>query len=269
MNYVTEEEKEFMANNFGVLSLKEIGKALERNPGVVGNILRKRGIKKNIRWNKKDDKTIKNNIGKMSPSEMAKELFPDRSLSSIFHRIQELGLQKNKPRYSKDNNFLLKELSRVSKEIGRTPMRKELTSLYLPSEVVWTSRFGSYGEACVLAGITPNKGFVKRNISKVGENLCLSNSEAKITRFLLDKNIQFEKEVKYSKFINIEDSGNLVCDWVLYNDIFVEFFGMERNKRYIQKMKRKISLCKKHGIRLISIMEEDINSLDVIFKEFI
>lgn len=162
--------------------------------------------------------------------------------------------------------LLLKE---VAYKIGRTPNRGELNSLGLPSEIVFSTRFESYGKACDLAEITKNSGITKRELcySKNGDT-CLSNSEKKISDFLIDHNIKFKKDIKYFDITKDKYSGKMTCDWILSDGTLVEYFGMSRHKKYKSTMKRKMKLCKKNNINLISIIDRDLNSLNNIFSNY-
>jgi hypothetical protein len=45
------------------------------------------------------------------------------------------------------------------------------------------------------------------------------------------------------------------------NDVFIEYFGLKGNPECDAKTKLKQRLCRKHGIRLISICPEDLISM--------
>ena len=271
MNYFTDEELSFISNNYSEMTNLEIGKILGRSSATITNKARELNLIKKEKWTNKETTLLKKVFGTMSIDEISLHVLTERSSSSIYHRVQELNLQKETNRYDNiSNENLLQMLFDVSETIERTPFAKELNSLGLPSSMVFTTRFGSYGNACFLAGLETNKGFVRREISKSknGE-LCLSLAERKITDFLIDNNIIFQKEIFYSDIINNNIFGRIRCDWLLYDGTIVEYFGMERNEKYKKKMNLKESICKEYEIDLIKIFEKDLRDLNKIFLYYI
>lgn len=268
MNYFSDEEIKFIKKNYSTMNSGEIGEKLGRDSKVVKNKARELGLRKQPRWTKEEESFLLFNFNILSLEEISKKI--NKSISSLYHKVQELGLQKKTERYTMSNDELLESLSLISEEIGRTPSSNELKNLGLPSSTVFTSRFGSYGEACILANLEVNTGITSRKkyLSKNGD-LCLSNSEKKITDFLINNKILFLKEVPYSKIFNDKTSGRMISDWLLEDGTVVEYFGMSRNKKYAKNMKRKIALCKKHKVNLIQILDRDLNKLEQIFKYYI
>lgn len=267
LNYFNDDETDFIINNYDSMTREDIGKILNRSQKVIQNKIIELGLSKDESWNKADDKFIMDNFQNTSPNDISEKL--NRSLSSVYHRIQHLGLQRKTKRYGSDDEILEKLLS-VSIEISRTPLRKELTALGLPSEIVFKNRFGSYSNACNILGIDVNFGLAKRTIcfSKNGDK-CFSNAEKKITDFLIDNNIPYKKEVPYLKIIQSKNCGKMVCDWFLYDGVIVEYFGMDRHRKYKEKMERKIALCNENEIKLISINDKNILDLENVFFDYI
>ena len=83
-------------------------------------------------------------------------------------------------------------------------------------------------------------------------HVCLSLGEKTIDDYLFGHGIPHEIEPHYPE-------GNYRADF-LVNDIFIEYFGLKGNPEYDAKTKLKQRLCKKHGIRLISIYPVDLIS---------
>jgi hypothetical protein len=254
------------------MSIKEISEVLKRHPGNVCSKAVKMGLVKKPKWTEEDDLIIRENISEKDARAIQEEDFPDRSLSSIYHRIQWLGLQVPKKRFTNiSNDEMIKRLRETAESIGRTPNEKELHSLGLPSTAVIYKRFGSYSEMCSLANIEINFGITKRqtSISDSGHK-CLSNAERKITDFLFSKNIVFEKEIPYSEIIQNDDfSRKYICDWLLFDGTLVEYFGIPRKESYKKKMQEKIAICKEYKISMICILEKQLNSLEEIFSNYI
>lgn len=261
----SEEELIFIRNNYYKMTRNELGKLLDRNPTSVSNVSNLMGLYKKPRWADDDDSFLVDNYSCMTLESLCEAL--GKTESSIYHRIQDLGLQTKKEHYDYiSDKDLLEKLKQVSDDLGRVPIRSELTSLGLPSEIVFSRRFGSYGDACEMSGLTKNSGFVSYQVCySIGGDKCLSNAEKKITDFLIMKGIPFNKEVPYSDICSDSRFGKMVCDWHFGGNVVAEYFGMSRNKKYKKSMNKKIILCSENGINLISIFDKDLNNLDEIF----
>jgi hypothetical protein len=83
-------------------------------------------------------------------------------------------------------------------------------------------------------------------------HVCLSLGEKTIDDFLYSHAIAHEKEPRYPE-------GNFRADFVV-DGIFIEYFGLTGNSEYDAKTQLKQRLCKKHGIKLISIYPNDLVS---------
>jgi hypothetical protein len=269
MNYFSELDMEFIKENFMIMTREEIGEHLNRHPQSITIKAKELGLIKKSRWNDDDENFLRNNFGIIGLEEISKKI--GKTVSSIYHRIQHLNLQRKTERYSNiSDGDLLKNLNSVARKIKRTPLRNELSGFGLPSEIVFSARFGSYGEACLLAGLEINQGMSsgQKHFSKQG-HLCLSRAEQKITDFLIDNSICFEKEIPYCEITNDNDCGKMICDWLLHDGTIVEYFGMDRNLKYKNKMDRKIGLCKRNGLNLIKVLDRDINKLEKVFHSYI
>ncbi len=84
-------------------------------------------------------------------------------------------------------------------------------------------------------------------------HVCLSLGEKTIDDFLHTFGIYHEKEPRYPE-------GNFRADFVV-DGVFIEYFGLTGNNDYDAKTKLKQELCKKHGIKLISVYPNDLVSL--------
>jgi|APSaa5957512622_1039677.scaffolds.fasta_scaffold36419_2 hypothetical protein len=116
--------------------------------------------------------------------------------------------------------------------------------------------FGSWLKALLEAGILED-GTRKtaRGIQTIARDghVCLSLGEKTIDDYLFGNGIPHEIEPRYPE-------GNYRADF-LVNAVFIEYFGLEGNPEYDAKTKLKQRLCRKHGIRLISIYPEDLISI--------
>lgn len=270
MNIFTKEEIDFIKNNTE-LSTSQIGRVLNRSKYVVSNKRRELGIITQEKWNNKEISLLKKNHGKFSVDYIAMNIIKNRSSSSIYHKIQELGLQEKTERYDKIGeeyrNYIIENFTRICVEKERTLTLKEFCSIdVFPSQRVMEDMFGSYHNLCDICGFDKNYGFVKRNISvsKSGEK-CLSNYERIISDFLYENNIDCKKEVRYSDIIK-NYNGGMICDWYINEEIVVEFFGMNRNKAYSKIMNKKIKMCNRNNIQIICVYDKDLLKLKEIFS---
>jgi len=166
--------------------------------------------------------------------------------------------------------FLLKE---VGERLGRTPTMLELTSYNLPCGSTYGRNFGSYSEACLLAGLDINYNLMGHGKTKIifssrGDK-CYSVSELIITEFFICKNIDYKKEGLYKNYIIDERCGNKRVDWVFPDGTFIEFFGFPNHDHYKKNMENKILICKDNKIKLIEIYNTDLNKLESIFSTYI
>jgi hypothetical protein len=120
-------------------------------------------------------------------------------------------------------------------------------------------------------GLTPNSnifGKVTRHKSK-NNDVCFSKSEVIITNFMIDNNVFYKKEEPYSKYFPIEIVGKRTVDWVIGENIFVEYFGLPEKPNYYKRMEQKRKFCRDYGIILIELYRNDLKKLHSIFKEYI
>jgi len=115
--------------------------------------------------------------------------------------------------------------------------------------------FGSWFRALVEAGILEDGA---RRTSRGTQCLardghfCFSLGEKTIDDLIHSLGIEHGKEPQYPE-------SNLRADFII-NNIFIEYFGLAGNIDYDNKTKLKQELCKKHGIKLISIYPWDLVS---------
>jgi hypothetical protein len=81
-------------------------------------------------------------------------------------------------------------------------------------------------------------------------HVCLSLGEKTIDDFLHAFGIAHEKKQRYPE-------GDFRADFVA-NGVFIEYFGLTGDSGYNAKTKLKQELCKKHGIKLISVYPSDL-----------
>jgi len=269
LNYFTNNELDFIKNNWEIMTIVEMGSLLNRSPKNIGEKAKKMNLSiKQEKWSEDDDFILKNNFGIYSVDYISKFVLPNRTKSSIYHRCQELNLSNNTNRYSKDE--LLISLKELSEKLGRTPTIIELPYYGLAHYSAYTRAFGSYNNVCLLLGIEINKTIFKQSAHYFSKNgdICYSKSEQIITDFLIDNNIHFIKDKYYSSICKNGDCGRKRFDWLI-DGVIVEYFGLSRNKKYQRRMQEKINLCNLNNINLLQIFDKDILRLNFVFQIFI
>jgi len=158
-------------------------------------------------------------------------------------------------KYSKDE--IISFIKNYHQDINRVPPKRELPKISHKA----IHLFGSWNNAISAAGLNPNRShdnrMYKRLLGKAADgHKCDSASEILIDNWLHKNNIRHSRNVSYP-------NTNHVADWAIDNidnsDIFIEYFGLAKDSsRYDRAIRRKHQICKKHGIKLISIYPEDL-----------
>lgn len=81
---------------------------------------------------------------------------------------------------------------------------------------------------------------------------------------LIDNFLYYHRIIHaYERKVNIDEA--LFCDFYIPEQkVFIEFWGMEENKKYAERKKRKQELYLKYGFNLIEINDSDMGNLDEI-----
>lgn len=269
-DYYSEDEIKFIQNNYGIMKSGKIATKLGRSSRAVERKARELGLKKQFKWTNLEEDILIENYGKMSVEEICKSKLLNRTIDSIHHKANSLGLDKKQPSYASiSNKDLLDILREFYLKTNRTPTKDELGTLGLPSYYIYVERFETYSNACNLADIPINSGIFNFKIyySK-NEDMCWSNSEKLITDFFIDNDIYFEKEVYYSSLCSEGDCGHSRCDWVLYDGSLVEFFGMMKISEYKKVVEKKRKLCSLNNLNLIELFNNDLKKLNKIFYAY-
>ena len=115
--------------------------------------------------------------------------------------------------------------------------------------------FGTWLEALIEAGVledgTRRTSRGTQCLAKDG-HICLSLGEKTIDDFLYQEGLDHQIEPPYPE-------GNFRADF-LVNGVLVEYFGLKGNPDYDAKTEMKRRICKKHGIKLISVYPSDLVS---------
>lgn len=196
--------------------------------------------------------------------------FPNKKRHNLANMAHRLGIKKEYKARRFDKEIMLQQLKELHDKLGRTPLYDELQDYGLPSFQSYYRYFGSYKDACVQAGIEPvDSLFGKSKHCMVADNIvCLSEKEYEITCFLLEHNIEFEKEKRYSEIFPDDcRCGQKRCDWYIDGDI-VEYFGMPDKESYQKRIEDKRKICQDNHVTLVEIYEEDMDKLEDIFKKY-
>jgi hypothetical protein len=237
--------------------------------------LNKNGVSYKIpkKITKTEERYIKENHIQLTIGTMAKAL--GRNHFFVKSYCEKMRF-KAKERYSIDtknvsNEEIILEVLEISNSINRTPTLEDLKSFGCSFYIdTIFKRFGTYNKLLELANLKPNYS-PAICYSKNGD-LCLSSGEQKITNFLIDNSLRYEKEKYYSGIIpNFNKRYRM--DWYLIDlNIVVEFFGYFNPKtktNYEKRSKEKIRLLNKNGIQSIFIYKKDILNLKKIFSHLI
>ena len=142
--------------------------------------------------------------------------------------------------------------------------------LKVPTNSYWQNNFGELKFALIEAGIlnsnNQNTKYGIYCIAKDGHN-CRSRSEQIIDNFLFDNNIKHTPEPIYPYDEEYNPTGRLRADWLINDEVYVEFFGLMQDPKYREKRDKKVSLAKKLNIKLIEVY--DVNFLEQDFKSYI
>ena len=275
----TSDEESFLKDNFELGNPEYISAILNRKWRTITKKARSMGMK---RINKKglphktpsglsmdEQQFIRDYCGYMGIWEISKELDRSQGLVEKFcleENLECLKLRKNPKSYS--DEFLLKELQNKFLLLGRCPTSGEIQNdINLPSVDIYYDRFGSFSNACDMAGLQVNIGYYGTLCYSKNGDKCYSSSEQIITNYLIDNGIKYIKEYEYYNIIPDVET-DIVMDWYI-NDVVVEYFGMQKFEKYELKTSMKQGLCKKNNIKIISIFPEDMKYLDKIFQQFI
>lgn len=271
------EDEEFLKENYLILSVEEICNRLNKSPASIMTKANKMGIVKMGKWSQDEiDKLIK-----MYPyytNDELVEFFPNRSSVGIMSMAtMKLGLYKDEEylseRYYKiEKERMLHELIEYANELGRTPTGREIQENKKLSGIASYHRhFGSYSDACKKAGLEVNACLFGKSFHLESKNgdICLSKKEKEITDLLIDNNIKYEKEVLYKDILKDDTLSNIRCDWLINDNIVVEYFGMAEKDYYKERMDKKIALCEEKGLILVSLTRNDIrNNFKGLMKKF-
>jgi len=273
----SEEEILILQNNYKTMSIKELIKLLpNKTECAIVTKANKIGLKSREKWTDEDIEKIKKYYP-IKDIKFLQEMFPDRSVKAIeTMALKILKLHKN-DNYEDDivkperKEMLISKLKEFANKLGRTPFRMEITNKNnMPSISTYNRNFGNFTNALKIAGLeVKHYLYGKKQTIYYSKNkdICCSIGELIITDFLVDNNITYIKDVEYNTLINDDRCRTKRFDWIINNNVPVEYFGLAGQKKYDIKTKNKLSICKDNDINLISIYQKDLANLNFIFSD--
>ena len=264
----TNEDIDYLKNNYLTYTNKELGKILDRTETAIISKAYELKIKKHEWWTDEDKELLRQLYPIKTNPQLA--LIFNHPALSIGIMARQLGLKKAIGLHYHDLDKYLEQLKLYADELGRTPLFTETATQewHIPQMTIYRY-IGGYREACKLAGLKLNLAFynLKREfLYSKNNDLCWSNAEVIITNFFIDNNIPYRREIKYKEFINDKRCNNKNCDWIIYDNVFVEYFGLMAKEFYRVKAEEKMDICKNNNIKLIDLYEKDLNKLNNIFN---
>lgn len=222
---------------------------------------------------KSEEKYILKNYNNLTIGTMAKALGRNHFFVKSYCKKNNL---KSASRFSIDtrnipDEKIILEVIEISKKIERTPTLEDLRtfgcSFYIDTIF---KRFGTYSNLLKLANLKPNYS-PSICYSKNGD-LCLSSGEQRITNFLIENSLFYEKEKYYFDIIpNFKKRYRM--DWYLSEfGVVVEFFGYFNpltKTDYEKRTKEKIKILDRNKITSIFIYKKDVLNLEKVFSHYI
>lgn len=259
--YLSEDDKRYIIDNYLLVDKNILSKELGISVKSLQTIACKLGATDKFMshnmWSEKDIQFLKENYNKISIEGLSNIL--NRTIIAIETKIKRLGVSTRNYWQEYEIDILKKYYPNMDKN--------DIHKIYLPNRTP-----DSINTKAIKIGLKKQQSVGWDNSTKYfshNNDLCNSKYELLITNFLIENNINYKKEILYSKFINDSKCGKKRVDWVINDNIFVEFFGLMNVEKYRKSVKTKIDLCKNNNIELISIYPSDINNLSEIFSEYI
>lgn len=109
LHFWTEEEDNFIIENYNILTAKEIGAKLGLSESQVRNRVHKLDLKKLNRWTEEDERIIRENYGVISTEEISNILKTKRAESEIRKKACQLGVTSNanRAKWSEEDEALM------------------------------------------------------------------------------------------------------------------------------------------------------------------
>lgn len=257
-------EVNILNNNYGKISSKKLQELLPyRSVEAINTKACKLGLESRIKWS--DEDILKLMIEYPIKTNKELSIMFGRTMSAIMGEAIKLGLKKDLDEHlyrTYNEEQLINDLKEFAKTLGKTPTVFEVDeNKDMAHSQTYIRMFNGYVNACQKAGLEPNYEeniFITRTYRSKNNDLCLSYSEYVITNLYIDNNISYKKKIYYSDLTDDPRCGHKRTDWVLLNNIIVEFFGMPEKEFYQKRIKEKQEICADNNLILIELYPDDI-----------
>jgi hypothetical protein len=271
--YWTDENIQYLKYNYKTLSYSEMAKSLNKTSEAITQKAYRIGLLEPIdgKWIADDIDYLIEHYSFMDNKELS--IYFKRSIQSIIDKAISLDLKKKVFNKKYNPNEFLDNVKIFANELGRTPLMSEIFNQNWGMTNASINRyFGGYRNVCKILDLDINInifGSVKPMYKSKNNDLCWSKAEMIITNFFIDNNIIYKKEVYYKDYSSDARFNNKTADWIINDNIFIEYFGMMDKEYYYIKAQNKINLCNENNIILIPLISSDLTNLNKIFEEFI
>lgn len=261
-NHFSEEEKQYIIENYKKLSAKEIANKLGRTEQAIFAFWSNNKISSDALWTEKDEELFKEVYPKYTNEYLVKHYFPKRTVMALINEAQKLKITKmggkGLRQYNKEDitDMYIETISKL----GYIPSFDKIKDLHLPSTKTINRYFNmTYPEfikSLNLEGVEYHgQQFGEERVASDGTK-CHSYCEWAITEWMIKNNIKYDKEVYYYTVMPREECGLKRFDWKVGN-YYIEFFGIMDKEFYRQRVCRKIFLCHKYKVNLIDLYYKD------------
>lgn len=263
----TQLEIEFLTQNYNKYSNQSLSILLNKSISAILSKASKLNLTQS-KWSNEEKEYLRLHYSHKTNKQLGNIL--NRPPASIGIIARKMGLKKEAGlQYHNLEEYIIK-LQEYAQQLGRTPLYVETEQFDWCIPTASLSRYiGGYREACKLANLQLNHGLFNEQKSFLyskNNDLCWSQGEVAITNYFIDNQITYFREVRYSDFINDIRCHTKTSDWLIYDNVFVEYFGLMSKEFYRIKAEQKIQICQDNQIKLITLTEKDLKNLDLIFK---
>jgi len=269
--HYTIDEINILINNYNNMTVKELQDIYFPNRSKESIMVKanKLGLESRIKWDE-DEILLFIELYSKYNNDYLHKYFPNRTDSALMSMANILGMKKEYSKKEYSEEFLISKLKDLSFKLKRSPFYYEINEdNNMPSIMTYYRYFGGLRNAYIESGLELNACLFGKffNIYYSDNNdICFSKAELVITNYLIKYNINYQKEYYYRDIINDKRCGLKRMDWLINNNIIVEYFGLAEKHYYKVKMEEKINICSDNNIPMISIYKNNILKLDNIFK---
>jgi len=298
-NKLTEEQNQFIIDNYEKMKVCEIAKSLGVKETKVRNSAQTLGVKKGTKkeeWSNEDIEVLKENYGVLSYGDIAKLLSRENATTSAIQtKVSNLGLAVGHWWTKEEESVLFELYPRGEREVILSKLKNrkwknvinKAVKLGIKREIQpWTEEEDNVIidnwetlEDFELLDLLPNRTHrsikwrrqelgLQRNIGSSVGNICVSKNndkchsidECKLINYIYKKGFVYEKDVPYKELI-LNDETNRTCDVCIYiND---KIYAIEYFGIYRKTPRNKIeeSYVEKMAYKYDSFMHNSKNNV--------